>query len=409
MVVNSMTAHHKPLIVLNNDDWKIRRRLLNKSFHSDLMSEYFEIFNRQCQNMVNHLKNESKTDKNIKWRKYAYSIALELAAETLFGQCLNVLDTNHGKGEITRFEQVFKDLMPHFLKRLHPLFKTEWVYAVFHPIDAWHMRRKIKEFRGMLKSLIENRRKILKKESEDPENSQGQILGQKLCIIDALLLDPSVGPELEISEIHQFFFAGYDTSSSVMGDGLAYLTAQEGKPYLEKLREEIDAVFPEENFYVTIESLNSMPYLDSVVKELLRLCNPVTMHGRRLENKWKIPTKTDFLEINIKKDSQMDALVILGGMCRDEKYWGKDAAEFNPDRWERDDVNLRAYAPFSNGPRNCIGKHLALCTMKTELIYLIKNFEMKCSENRLNSKDLEAEMMIKFKDEPTIEFVVLEK
>ena len=52
-----------------------------------------------------------------------------------------------------------------------------WVYAVFHPIDAWHMRRKIKEFRGMLKSLIENRRKILKKESEDPENSQGQIQG----------------------------------------------------------------------------------------------------------------------------------------------------------------------------------------------------------------------------------------
>merc|ERR1719361_1967516 len=120
-----MTHHHKPLIVLNNDEWKIRRRLLNKSFHSDLMSEYFEIFNRQCLNMVNHLKNESKIDQNIKWRKYAYSIALELAAETLFGQCLNVLDTNHGKGEITKFERVFKDLMPHFLRRLHPLLKNE--------------------------------------------------------------------------------------------------------------------------------------------------------------------------------------------------------------------------------------------------------------------------------------------
>ena len=191
-----------------------------------------------------------------------------------------------------------------------------------------------------------------------------------------------------------------------MGDGLAYLTAEEGKPYLEKLREEIDSVFPEENFFVTLESLNSMPYLDAVVKELLRLCNPVPIHGRRLSKNWKIPTKTDFLEINLENDCQMDALVIIGGMCRDEKYWGKDAAEFNPDRWERDDLNMRAFAPFSNGPRNCIGKHLALCTMKTEFIYLIKNFEMKCSENRLNSKDLEAELMIKFKDEPTIEFTV---
>merc|ERR1712178_227925 len=111
------------------------------------MSGYFEIFSRQCRTMVDHLSNEVISGNgNIKWRKYAYSIALELAAETLFGQCLNVLDTNHGQNKITRFEQVFKDLMPHFLIRLHPLMKNELIYAILHPIKAFQMRKSIHEF-----------------------------------------------------------------------------------------------------------------------------------------------------------------------------------------------------------------------------------------------------------------------
>ena len=128
--------------------------------------------------------------------------------------------------------------------------------------------------------------------------------------------------------------------------------------------------------------------------------NPVPIHGRRLSKPWKFQN----VQIDLSEETQMDALVVIGGMSRDKKYWGDDALEFNPERWWRSEINQKAFAPFSNGPRNCIGKHLALCTMKTELIYLIKNFNMRCSEEKLKEKDLEAELMIKFKIEPDINF-----
>ena len=36
--------------------------------------------------------------------------------------------------------------------------------------------------------------------------------------------------------------------------------------------------------------------------------------------------------------------------------WGEDADEFRPERWESGPPHPYAYAPFSHGPRACIGK-----------------------------------------------------
>jgi cytochrome P450 len=33
--------------------------------------------------------------------------------------------------------------------------------------------------------------------------------------------------------------------------------------------------------------------------------------------------------------------------------------EFNPDRFKSPDFNINSYMPFSTGPRNCIGQHMA--------------------------------------------------
>jgi len=67
---------------------------------------------------------------------------------------------------------------------------------------------------------------------------------------------------------------------------------------------------------------------------------------------------------------------------RSEAFWGADAKEFNPERWLSDDglsqakeiQGHRHILTFSDGPRICLGKSLALAEFKAVLSVLIRNY-----------------------------------
>lgn len=51
-----------------------------------------------------------------------------------------------------------------------------------------------------------------------------------------------------------------------------------------------------------------------------------------------------------------------------QDIWGADAEDFRPERWEdASEQMMKAFIPFSTGPRACIGRNLA----KTELLNFI--------------------------------------
>jgi len=43
-----------------------------------------------------------------------------------------------------------------------------------------------------------------------------------------------------------------------------------------------------------------------------------------------------------------------------EELWGKDANEFNPERFASRSLMPGRFIPFASGPRNCAGQHLLL-------------------------------------------------
>ena len=53
-----------------------------------------------------------------------------------------------------------------------------------------------------------------------------------------------------------------------------------------------------------------------------------------------------------------DVIISLMGMHRNEKYW-PNPLMFNPNRFLQEKTNCVPYyyIPFSDGPRNCIGKY----------------------------------------------------
>lgn len=61
------------------------------------------------------------------------------------------------------------------------------------------------------------------------------------------------------------------------------------------------------------------------------------------------------------------------------KIWGPDAAEPDPTRWDRllgDQASPYAFEAFSQGPRICIGRPLALMEAKMILVEIMRKFRI---------------------------------
>merc|ERR1712050_248121 len=66
----------------------------------------------------------------------------------------------------------------------------------------------------------------------------------------------------------------------------------------------------------------------------------------------------------------------MGG--RSTRLWGQDAAQFKPERWLAMDTPPDAYTypVFHAGPRECLGKRLAMVEMKAFLLTVLREVKL---------------------------------
>ena len=182
-------------------------------------------------------------------------------------------------------------------------------------------------------------------------------------------------------EVDTFMFAGHDTSSITLMWGIYLLGRNPEKQ--QKLHDELDAVFGgDRDCDVTVEHLKELPYLDMVVKEVLRLYPPGSFIGRELVEDleidgWTVPAGED---IN----------VFIYNIHRHPDIW-EDPHEFLPERFEsgarlQSKRSAYAYIPFSAGPRNCIGQRFAMQEQKVILAKLFRRFTIVANDREEDIK-----------------------
>ncbi|KAH8101888.1 cytochrome P450 monooxygenase pc-bph [Cristinia sonorae] len=163
-----------------------------------------------------------------------------------------------------------------------------------------------------------------------------------------------MGKEELTAEALTELIAGSDTTSN-SSCAITYYLAH--NPHVQsKLQKELDEALSEEDDPVTtFQSTKSLPYLEAVINESLRLHatsgiglprlvpeGGLTVCGRTFPEGTclSVPTYT---------------------IHRNKEVWGEDADEFRPERWFELDKNdiQKAFNPFSYGPRSCVGRNLA--------------------------------------------------
>ena len=293
--------------------------------------------------------------------------------------------------------------------------------ALFPPLELAH-RRRLRELNGIVFSTIAERRAARKKlgagagagaggadtsasasaalAAADAESAEAS--GATTDMLD-MLLECSAMPDAQIAdELKTQLLAGHETSSMMLtwttyllaahpdklaaavaevdsvlgvageGEGEGAGAAGEGTGASASVAASAAAVPPPPP-PPPLEKFKQLRYLEQCMNEAMRLYSPVPVLAREccaedvLGGRHRIPEGTAML-------------VSIWAMHTSPAIWGADAREFVPERFSRErSAGRHAYAfmPFSQGPRNCIGQHLALNEAKVVLGSLLRAFSLR--------------------------------
>ncbi|KAK3142439.1 hypothetical protein QOZ80_4BG0346460 [Eleusine coracana subsp. coracana] len=126
------------------------------------------------------------------------------------------------------------------------------------------------------------------------------------------------------------------------------------------------------------EETKPLAYLHAALFESMRLYPPGPIERKEV-------LADDVLPSGHRVRAGEKILIPLYAMGRMESVWGKDCAEYRPERWVTEDGVLRhvpahKFLVFNAGPRSCLGKDISVTQMKCVMAAVVWNFDFQLVE-----------------------------
>ncbi|KAK4170883.1 putative cytochrome P450 [Triangularia setosa] len=175
--------------------------------------------------------------------------------------------------------------------------------------------------------------------------------------------------------------AGRDTTASLIGWVFYFLSRH--PDVFNKLREQILQQFgpykPSQPSDIKFKELrDSIPYINSVVNEALRMAPVIPLNERVAIRDTVLPRGggaggSD--PMFVPKGKQV--LIPTYAMTRRDDIWGPDVDEFRPERWEENGGRKFGFEfiPFGGGIRQCLGQQFARTKTAYVMVRLLQRYD----------------------------------
>jgi len=347
------------LVMSEGDVWKRHRKVISNSFHYESLKANIATIRDTTLEFLN--KTPAEQYKNYSVINKIQEITGEIVGRIFFGQNLNSY-TLEDKPLTHVLATLISDMT---LTALMPLSLILGENALKYPVFKIYrdLNKRIKDFRNLCFKIVEDHKKSGHKGHD--------LLSSLLATQDSPDPEQRLSDKEIVDEFITFFVAGMDTTGHLIGMMLYNLTQH--PDCLEGLKAEIKETY-DKTEKLTTDVLQGMDEMHNVLKETLRMYTPAPMTFFRVAlQDHKIG------ELEIKKGTWVRPLFI--SVFHDERHFPKPE-QFDPSRWRDNAGKLDSYAftPFSAGPRNCIGQHLAIVESKIIMAEFLKKFDFKLKE-----------------------------
>lgn len=396
---------------------RIQRKLIAPAFSSQFVKTLSPIFLDKAEQLCDVLESHIAEDDDSATINTPYWLSratFDIIGLTGFDYTFNSLED-----ESEPMHQAFRRMFQTTDKGFTPRAILEIYFPILNKIwptqDTKTVDQSLKEIAVVGERIISNkRREIL---AQGDEHTSKDIMS--LLIKSNMSSDPSwrLSDKDLLDQCSTFLLAGSDSSSVVMTWCLHLLAThpEVQNTLAEEIRTAIkesklhddsydsddsdDSGFAEDPRFkregaersraAVIEALESLPYLNGVVKETLRLYPAVHSMIRTATKDDEIPLSEPIItpsgekvsSVKIAKGSYVH--IPIEGINTSEELWGPDAPEFDPLRWSNlpksvTSANVPGFGhllTFGYGPSSCLGSKFTFSEIKIVVATLVSKFE----------------------------------
>jgi cytochrome P450 len=352
------------LVITEGNQHKLQRKAVAPAFSGKHIKDLVPVMWKTAQVLADVVAQDSNHDGVLEVSEVASHATLDIIGVACLGRDFGSL--RKADDELARtYHTVLDPANPNVqLYFICCMFFSEKVIP-WLPLPSMH-----KFIKGGEVSL----RRICRKLLAEGKEAISQKDSKEVDILSVLLRSKVELNDDELTaQLLTFLAAGHETTSAQV-TWTSYLLASH--PEIQgQLREEINNVITSET-EVTADILDSLPLLDSIIKESYRLYPAVPGTIRVSTSPTTLVTSKHEL---IKVPLGTQVIVPTWALQRDSKLWGEDATDFRPSRWTDGTACKDPYAvtTFLHGPRGCIGKQFAVLELKALIVALVRRFDLE--------------------------------